>query len=319
MTSTLSVIVPAYAAEKYLGTCAVSILSQLSDGDKLIIVDDNSPDGTKEIAETFAAQYPGRVVVLDGGGQGVSHARNVGFNAAKTDYIAFCDADDAYLDTALVQLRKILDDNHDIDIVVGNYCRDNHQRCNIGQYEITSSHSALLHTLYQYPGWHESAWAKIYRCKVLEKLDCIFIENRRYEDLEATARIYLSATKIALTHASVYWYRPNPNSFINTWSTSRFDALWAVDAILATVSGDKTLEAAANSRRLSANFNILALAHIAQENDAVDACLKTITDLRQRVLCDKNCRIRNRVAAAISYLGRCAIVSFARLHEKLKS
>lgn len=319
MTSTLSVIVPAYDAEKYLGTCAVSILNQLSDGDKLIIVDDNSSDGTKQIALKIAEENPGRVDVLDGGGQGVSHARNVGFQAVETDYVAFCDADDTFLDTALTQLRKILDDKHDIDIVVGNYCRDNQQRCNISQYEITSSYSALLRTLYQHPGWHESAWAKIYRRKVLNKLDGIFIENRRYEDLEATARIYLSATKIAITPASVYWYRPNPHSFINTWSKSRLDALWAVDQILATVARDNNLVAAANSRRLSANFNILAIAHNAGEKEIVKSCLLTIKSLRKQVLCDKNCRIRNRVAAAISYLGPCATLSFARLHEKLKS
>lgn len=319
MTSTLSVIVPAYDAEKYLGTCAGSILSQLSEGDKLIIVDDNSRDGTKQIAQKFAEENPGRVVVLDGGGRGVSHARNVGFEAVNTEYVAFCDADDAYLDTALGQLRKILDENQDIDIVVGNYCRDKNQHCIIGQYEITSSYLALFRTLYQYPGWHESAWAKIYRRKVLNKLDSIFIENRRYEDLEATARIYLSASKIAFTPVAVYWYRPNQNSFINTWSKSRLDALWAVDAILETVAGDDNLVAAANSRRLSANFNILAIAHKAAEKEIVESCLRTIINLRQQVLRDKNCRIRNRVAAAISYLGRCAIVSFARLHERLKS
>ena len=91
----ISVIVPAYNAEKYLKNCVESVRNQTFQDWELLIVDDGSKDRTREIAMECAAGDD-RVRVLRKKNGGVSSARNLGLREAKGEYIAFLDADDRY-------------------------------------------------------------------------------------------------------------------------------------------------------------------------------------------------------------------------------
>ena len=92
-TSTfVSVIVPAYNAEKYIKRCLDSILSQQGIGE-VIIVNDGSTDGTLKILESYAKK-DSKVKIINQDNQGVSVARNKGVEAAKSKYITFVDSDD---------------------------------------------------------------------------------------------------------------------------------------------------------------------------------------------------------------------------------
>ena len=95
----LSVIIPAFNAEKTLVACVESVFSAL-DGCpfEVIIVDDGSTDGTAELAAGLAAKRPGLRVLSQPNG-GVSAARNHGISEASGDWVAFVDADDT-LDSA---------------------------------------------------------------------------------------------------------------------------------------------------------------------------------------------------------------------------
>ena len=68
----LSIIVPVYKVEEYLGECVDSLLSQTIDDYEIILVDDGSPDNSGEIADEYAAANPDmiRVLHIDNGGQG---------------------------------------------------------------------------------------------------------------------------------------------------------------------------------------------------------------------------------------------------------
>ena len=89
----------------------------------------------------------------------------------------------------------------------------------------------MLYTLYQCQGYHESAWAKMYPREIFERIDG-FLQGRRYEDIEIIPRLYLNAKAVIFIDATVYYYRPNPDSFINTWSDSRADAVFAAQSVL---------------------------------------------------------------------------------------
>ena len=90
----LSIIVPVYKAEEYLGECVDSLLSQTIDDYEIILVDDGSPDNSGKIADEYAAANPDmiRVLHIDNGGQG--RARNFALDIAKGDYVGFVDSDD---------------------------------------------------------------------------------------------------------------------------------------------------------------------------------------------------------------------------------
>ncbi len=89
----VSVVVPAYNAERYLDRCLGSLVGQTHRNLEIIVVDDGSTDSTADIANRWAAEDSRiKVVRRQNGGQGA--ARNVGMRMAGGKYIGFVDADD---------------------------------------------------------------------------------------------------------------------------------------------------------------------------------------------------------------------------------
>ena len=113
----ISVITPAYNAQKTLAKAVNSVIAQKFKDWQLIIVNDGSKDNTKEIAEQFAKQ-DSRIKVITQKNGGRSAARNAGLKAATGDYIAFLDADDCFLPNTLQDLFCAVQKNNS-DLVVG--------------------------------------------------------------------------------------------------------------------------------------------------------------------------------------------------------
>lgn len=113
---TISIITPAYNAAHTLTMTIDSVRQQSLDDWELLIIDDASTDNTRQIAEE-AARKDSRIRILEGEGHGVSHARNVGLEAARGRYITFLDADDTYYEGALVKRLDALRDHEDWRVV----------------------------------------------------------------------------------------------------------------------------------------------------------------------------------------------------------
>lgn len=311
MKATLSVIVPVYNAAPYLVECLDSIIPQLWPGCRLILVNDGSDDGSERICEEYAGKYSDTIEVLQLCHNGQSVARNKALDIVDTDYVTFCDADDVYFNGALSAMVNLLEIEHSCDIVVAQFSnkpvfRPVHHLDYVG----ISSEEALIRTLYQYPNFHNSVWAKVYRTKVFKKHR--FVEGRYYEDLEILPRLYLSSCNIAVSSDIVYYYRPNPTSFINTWSEKRLDAVFAAERILAYVRDNcPRCISAAQSRLFSASFNIFNLAVRHKYQSKANDCWNIILSLREQILKDPKVRKKNRIAALISYFGQktCRVIS----------
>ncbi len=85
----ISIVIPAYNEEHYIGPCIQSVQEQHSkDIIEIIVVDNGSSDKTLAIAKKFRG-----VTVLREAQKGPTHARELGFTQAKGDYVAFIDAD----------------------------------------------------------------------------------------------------------------------------------------------------------------------------------------------------------------------------------
>ena len=89
----ISVIVPVYRVEKYLGRCVNSLLGQTLSDIEIILVDDGSPDGCPALCDEFAKK-DGRIKVLHKENEGLGLARNSGMSLAVGEYIAFVDSND---------------------------------------------------------------------------------------------------------------------------------------------------------------------------------------------------------------------------------
>lgn len=105
---TISVVVPAFNAERFIERTLRSALAQREVDLEVVIVDDGSTDGTRAIVDRFAAADP-RVRVVSVSNGGVARARNLGIEMACGEFVALLDADDIWHpDKLTLQLAALL-------------------------------------------------------------------------------------------------------------------------------------------------------------------------------------------------------------------
>ena len=112
----ISIIIPAYNAEKYLANTIQSVINQTFTDWELIIINDGSTDGTLELINNFQDK-DSRIKVFSYENAGVAHSRNRGIAKAKSEYIAFLDADDLWTPDKLAMQLKALQENSDAGVV----------------------------------------------------------------------------------------------------------------------------------------------------------------------------------------------------------
>ncbi|WP_405612550.1 glycosyltransferase [Streptomyces sp. NBC_01511] len=103
MTTSVSVVIPAYNSARTLAACLDSVYAQTSPVHEVIVVDDASTDATPEIAR----RYPCALIRADGN-KGVSAARNAGIAAATGEVLFFLDSDEALTPDSVANALDIL-------------------------------------------------------------------------------------------------------------------------------------------------------------------------------------------------------------------
>ena len=98
----VSVIIPVYNVKNYLNQCLTSVLAQTYQNLEIILVDDGSTDGSREICDAYAFRDR-RIMVLHQDNAGVSAARNWALDRCQGEYLTFVDADD-YIEKDLVEV-----------------------------------------------------------------------------------------------------------------------------------------------------------------------------------------------------------------------
>ena len=179
----LSVIVPVYNVEKYLGACLDSVLAQTYRDMEIICVNDGSTDNSAKILTDYAAR-DNRIKIITKKNGGQSAARNAGLAVATGDYIAFVDSDDtlhpeAYA-CAIAQMTP------DIDVVcfgirmVGETGAENKDSDN--EYYRVKFEGKTRITTDVLSKTDVSPCNKIFRKSVIDKYGIAFPEGLRYED-----------------------------------------------------------------------------------------------------------------------------------------
>ncbi|WP_421663844.1 glycosyltransferase family 2 protein [Lysinibacillus telephonicus] len=111
MSDLVSIIMPAYNAEKFISQSIESIIRQTYDNWELIIINDCSKDSTLQICESFSKKDSRiRLITLSKNG-GISNARNRGILESKGEYIAFLDSDDLWKEKKLEKQLKFMEKN----------------------------------------------------------------------------------------------------------------------------------------------------------------------------------------------------------------
>jgi len=119
---TVSVVTCFLNPGRYLGETIESVLGQSERGWELLLVDDGSTDGSTEIAQRYASQYPQKIFYLehpDHENRGCSASRNLALRHARGEFVGILDADDVLLPQALERRIAILRARPDIGMVYG--------------------------------------------------------------------------------------------------------------------------------------------------------------------------------------------------------
>lgn len=111
----ISIIIPAYNAEKTIERCIISIKNQDYDNIEIIVIDDGSTDSTKNILENLKKEIKNLKVYIKKN-EGVSIARNLGIEKSNGEFIIFVDSDDYINANMCSTLVKNMNDN--VDMVI---------------------------------------------------------------------------------------------------------------------------------------------------------------------------------------------------------
>ncbi len=225
----VSVIVPVYNAEQYLGQCIESVLDQTLQDTELILVDDGSPDNSGVICDEYS-RSDNRVTVIHKENAGVSTARNDGLRIARGDWVLFSDADDFFELAALDELYKRGEESN-ADVVFGdvNLLEGSKSRTvEFYRNEFTTDDPTIIEQLIKAdfsckycfdPPGAGPAFGYGSPCNKLVKRDFLFRNNitfdknlKLFEDALYTAYLFVHAKKVSYIHAVVYNYRLHQGS-----------------------------------------------------------------------------------------------------------
>lgn len=109
----VSIVIPAYKAEKYIAATVHSVLKQTYKNFEVLIIDDGSPDRSVEICQQFTDP---RIKIIRQKNRGVAAARNTGIHQSQGEYIAFLDADDLWLPEKLEKHVEHLENAPDVGV-----------------------------------------------------------------------------------------------------------------------------------------------------------------------------------------------------------
>ncbi len=298
-------IVPVFNAGAYLGECLESIASQTFTDLHVLIVDDESTDGSTDIAADFCRRDKRfELITIPHGG--VSKARNIGIDRANGRYIGFVDADDRLYPHSIATLVDALESTG-AQVCVGRPEVSSHYRDIAPQNhtpEVMDYETAMKKALYQSIILN-SPWGMLMDRRLLGD-NIRFDETIRYEDLDAFYRFYEGADKIAFLPETVYFYRQYAGSFMHQWSPNRLDALEVTDRIVGYMHRHHpSVARAAADRRFSAHFNLLLLMlkEGVDDKESISRCLAIIRQERMHTLTDKNVRLKNKLGAIASWGG----------------
>lgn len=224
----ISVIIPAYNAQRWIMQSCASVMAQTYQNLELIVVNDGSGDGTYGILEEIAKDHSAvRVIHKENGG--VCRARNTGLDAAQGDYVAFLDADDLMVPDALEKLYGAIQ-AHDADISVGwkTNMRSNGELLGCPYQResyVLSGTQGLEYSLTDHPSMY-AVWGKLYRRSLIE--DIRFVEGKRiHEDSFFVFQCLLKQPKMVLLDDILVQYRLSEDSASRApFSEKFFDILY---------------------------------------------------------------------------------------------
>lgn len=240
MEELISVIIPAYNAEKTIKNCIESVLKQTYENLEVIIIDDGSVDKTSEIVKKYAEKDP-RIILLHKENGGQSSARNLGLQVMAGSLFTYVDSDDEIMPEMISGLyARITETNSDISMCGMLY--------KTGKREIRKYCEAdrLIQTREEIvKDFLVEKFAFGPMCKLFrtEKAGLIrFKEGIIFEDVEYLSRVYLTSDSVSCCNYPGYIYYVREGSTTHSkFDDKKLDLLKVTDLIRKRIISESLL------------------------------------------------------------------------------
>lgn len=231
-TPFFSIIIPMYNTEKYIGECLDSIIKQNFSDCEVIVVDDESTDGSCEIVSRYTKGKL-NLNLLKQKNSGVSAARNLGIEKSHGKYVIFMDSDDFLVNESLEFLKNTLLENKDVDMLFFNYYEVGLKKMNKHNFhpqflgKTISENTAIEGLLTDVGGF---CWNKVYKHSLLigSKFDT---QITFLEDLLFNVSVVPKAKRIMSIGNYFYGYRWRDDSIIHTFQSQNMSFFNALNKI----------------------------------------------------------------------------------------
>ena len=213
---TVSVVIPAYNAEKTLSRMLDSVLGQTWQNLQVILADDGSTDDTVKLARTYAARDP-RLTVLVREPLGVSATRNAGLALCTGKYIRFADADDSMPPDSIEKMVARTEKDGS-ELVIGGYDQylgEKRSVHNLAGRDDSAECDAIMDHLCGHANsyFYGVLWNKLFLRDLIEDQHCRFQEDLTWGEDFAFVMDYLAGVKtVSFMKESLYDYRRTPGS-----------------------------------------------------------------------------------------------------------
>lgn len=210
----VSVCVPVYNVERYIGRCIESIKSQSLEDIEIIVVNDCTPDKAMDIVRQYAAKDNRIKIIENEDNHGLMITRRMGYTAASGEYVTFCDSDDTLPQGALETLyNKAVAENADIVSGIIEYIHVAGKRylwankLSYGTDKIAVFHSLLADE------FGHNLCSRLFRRELLQNYDYETYEKATNgEDGMLFYQVVDNASKIVTIDVVVYEYWQNMQS-----------------------------------------------------------------------------------------------------------
>ena len=192
----LSIILPAYNHELYIGKAIESILTQSYKDFEVIIIDDGSSDGTWNVIKQYAAKDQ-RIRAFQQKNMGTSKTQEIALSRASGKWVTFCGSDDSFPPGAF---QAFMDKAESNDLVIGaHYCCDDFGERKLIKVPRTNN---LIKQLY----FTGALWGKLFRKDFLLENNISVPELLLEEDTVFLSELALSKPQYSLISVPVYEY-----------------------------------------------------------------------------------------------------------------
>lgn len=218
----VSVIVPVYNAEEYIGATLDSIINQDFNSYEVLVIDDGSTDSSPEIINEKLVKSTVDYKIIRQENSGVSSARNRGIEEAIGEYLVFIDADDYVTGNHLSELY-----NGETDFSMVQFIKKENDKLSASHHfqveSMTCDEFIKKELRMEMPF---NFWQLMYKSSLINENNIRFNPELIYgEDIDFALRALLWGDEVAISNEATYYYIQHSQSAIKTSEYRRFEVI----------------------------------------------------------------------------------------------